>query len=317
MLECMKRRRLFIALAVILTVAIFVAAKLATRWRPVEVTRFDTSNWSTDSVEVSRNFVAVGDKKLDLHTGAQTDLDGQILGVGTWTWQRVTDSKIQGYLSLDDAAGHKRRYELPGIGGEWDVTPVGPIVRYTPNADRLEMISNGAYYRWKWQSRQLERTVKLEYSEDVALARDGETLIYPRESDIATLSTRTGKITRRVPLQGGEFFESVRLSPSGIYALYEAPDHFFTQHVVDARTGRALWDAKMDNNNRDAIFAPDETLLAVPQAQRKIWEIRALPGGHILRTIPFVPNLDAAAFSPDNSTLYSVAGGVLYRQRAR
>ena len=88
-------------------------------------------------------------------------------------------------------------------------------------------------------------------------------------------------------------------------------------NVHDAHSGRLLWQYQLEEHIRERAIAPDESVIALPFPAREQWEIRDLKSGEPLRTLPLVPALQSATFSPDARTLYSLAGGVLYRQRAR
>ena len=63
--------------------------------------------------------------------------------------------------------------------------------------------------------------------------------------------------------------------------------------------------------------APDDKQLAVPKTKRHCWEIHDSKTGVLLHTLPMISGVYTGAFSPDGATLYSVANGVLYKQRAR
>ena len=155
-----------------------------------------------------------------------------------------------------------------------------------------------------------------------ALARDGVRIIDAREDEIAELSIETGNVVKRVPILPKLTLASIpRVSPFGAYALYEdgpAKNSVARWRVVDVSNGRALWRlASSQLEIYSSVMSLDETIIAVPSLSRKIWQIRDARTGAIVRTLPLVPGAHNGAFSPDGSTLYSVAGGVLYRQRAR
>ncbi len=318
-------RRFLIALAVAAPLALLASAKVVTRWRPVALARFGANVSPNDGLRASERLVVVGDQKYDLKEGYTDALPNNFAGVGAWTWSWAPGYPPQ--LFLDDGVHPLRVYDLPVNISLREAGFAQPLVRFSPVTNRVEMLVRGRYFRWNAQSRQLERQLHFtfednEFVEDdpaIALTKDGETLVIAAPTLIREFSTRTGKLTRRVPLQGVEFFETIRLSPFGAYALYEVGGqrNDFAQDVVDARNGRALWRLEMDSNQTPAVFCPDESVIAVPLDKRRQWQIRDAKTGVMLRTLPLVPNTDAGAFSPDNATLYSVADGVLYRQRAR
>lgn len=321
----MNRRRFLIALAVVIPLAIFVAAKIAASWRPVMLMHFDSGPYDDLKIQASEQMVAVSDTQFNLQTEHKEKLHDRMSAVGAWTWNWVGGAKP--HLLLRDGTQAARSYPLPGVGDEEEWYQVEPLMRFSPATDRVELLFNGNYYRWQARSRRLQRHIQLAdvdsrlagFTRMIALTRDGETVVFAGTTAIREISTRTGRTLRRVPLRGVEFFETIRVSPFGRYALYETPGQktYFEQIVVDTRSGRALWKLKMGSNGTDAVFSPDQTVIAVPLAKSKLWEIRDLRTGQLLRTLPFVPNTQSGAFSPDGDTLYSVANGVLYRQRAR
>ena len=194
-------------------------------------------------------------------------------------------------------------------------------VRISPDKNRLEMLLVERYFRWNLKSHRLERDVSLRelgVSMTATIARDGESIVSPNFGLIKIASTKTGQSPRIVPLQGVRSFESMRVSPLGYYALYDAPGTIGPSrfNVVDVQTGRALWQFDLDSLRDYAEFSSDEKWLALPLTQRKIWQIRDTKTGKFLRTLPLVPGAHGGAFSPDGATLYSVANGILYRQRA-
>ena len=318
-------RRLIIALAVVVPLALFVCAKVVTRWRPVALAHFTANFYGFNNLRASERLVVIGDQKFDLKENYADTTPNDFTGVGAWTWSWTPGYPPQ--LFLDDGAQKLRVYDLPADISLREAADARPLVRFSPANNRVEMLVRGHYFRWNTQSRQLERQLHFTFDDSeflgdnpkTALSRDGETLILADPTLIREFSTRTGKLARRVPLQGVDFFEKIRLSPFGAYALYEIGGHKsdFEQNVVDARTGRALWQLKMDSNETDAALCPDESVIAVPLVKRQQWQIRDLKTGAILRTLPLVPGTNSGVFSPNGNTLYSVSNGILYRQRAR
>ncbi len=176
-----------------------------------------------------------------------------------------------------------------------------------------------------------------------SLSRDGEDIVHAGTKGISVLSTRSGQRVRYTPLEGIEFFQNIVLSPFGSHALYDGTKRMGGERhwrVVDTRDGRVKW--RLENpdnpgnwppqsnpfNAKNPAFTPDEKSVAFPFAELERWEIRDLATGAIERPLPLAKHdgkdnfaIDAyaqtGAFSPDGATLYSVAGGKLYRQRAR
>ena len=208
-------------------------------------------------------------------------------------------------------AGEKARLKARS-SADWNLSP---WVRVSPARDSVELFFNERYFRWQQNSRRLERafTVDVFTTFPPALTRDGHLLVAPTMREIVFFSTRSARPQQRVPLQAVKSYEYMRPSPFGTYTLYDAAGD---SKVVDSQTGRVLWQFG-DISLFSVAFSPDEKVMAVPRKERKLWELRDLRTGKILRTLPMKSGIESSgAFSPDNSTLYSVAGGVLYRQRA-
>ncbi len=151
---------------------------------------------------------------------------------------------------------------------------------------------------------------------EFALSRDGQTFLHAKETSFLQGDTTSGKTTRTTRLQNIRFHESLILSPYGRYAFYDQPGAPFRWGVVSTQTGKRLWGFSIP-----PIVSPlwavsdDETTIVVPAD--KEWQVRDLQNGAVLRRLPFVVGVRAASLSPDGATLYCVANGVLYRQRAR
>jgi len=338
----MNRHHFLIALAVVVPLAMFVAAKQITVWRPTKmgVLNGNIRRYMPVEIHAFDDYVTVGADsedftRFDLKTGAQNPLRGVRFSADDARYSYLALSD-RFELRLSDASGRAVSYrtsDAPAKPFTNAALSVPDVLRVSKNENRVELLSGGHYFRWNKSLRSLERDVVLRddnsqhftsYSNDFAskhwaLTRDSESAVYAGASAILFFSTRTGRVTNRVLLEGVEFFETIRVSPFGHYALYEAPGQksYFEQRVVNSFTGRSQWSLKMDSNQTDAAFSPDETQIAVPIAKRKIWEVRSLETGKITRTLPLVTGTQTGAFSPDGATLYSVANGVLYRQRAR
>ncbi len=186
------------------------------------------------------------------------------------------------------------------------------MISVSPADNHVDLVLSGRYFRWNKKSTELERNIVLppvrpDQSSYVALSRDGETLVHSVDSDIRTISTRTGRILKTLPTHGS----AIALSPFGNYAICR------TASVIDIHNGRESWRFEMEIVESYLVFSSDEKLVAIPVVNRKQWEIRDLKTGELLRTLPLLPGVTNGQFSPDNSMLYSVTNGVLYRQRAR
>ena len=332
----MKSRRFLIALAVIVPLMIFGATKMLADWRPVALGSVKQAGaMSVTKIEASERYVVVendfaaGDiiypksTLFDLETGKPRLLVAEgIADDGAWLWKLQTDQK-KPMLWLRDGDKPPVRYALNADAlhaRTYDVT----LFRVRPALNRVEMLVRQRYYRWNKTSRQLERTAKFSFSngENTALSRDGETLIDADSfsKKVYFGDARTGHLTRRVPVAGIEHNNSARVTPTGAYLLYRAGEQGWQNqhwHIADASNGRALWDFHQVFMTDYFVIARDEKEIALLIYARKLWEIRDLKTGVVLRTLPLVPGARTAAFSPDGATLYCVVGGVLYRQRAR
>ena len=330
----MKRSRIWLGLAALaVVVALFVVAKSAAKARPVKIGVLDASvqNYAEVDLRVSPAYVLAGADaaytRFDLRTGARLPLKNATFVAGD-EWLGFLEIGDHLNLQLRKAGEPTAIYRAPAPKtGKPNIVSVGErpdFVRVTPPDNRVEMIQNGVYYRWNLGSRALERgfNIKGNLGHAQAIARDGETVICAATDAIYRSATRSPHAPVRVAFQGVEVFKERQLSPFGSYAIYDdleksAP----VLRVIDTTNGRELWqvDWKFEaaTSRDNAVFSPDETLVALPFSQRKQWEIRQTKTGVIVRVLPLLPDVQAAAFAPDNSTLYSVAGGVLYRQRAR
>ena len=189
----------------------------------------------------------------------------------------------------------------------------------------VELFTSSAFCRWNIATRQLTARAPLALPPDEAtLSSDGQTIVVAQAHNIALISTRTGKVVRRVPLVGVEVDpSSIKLSPFGgraLYLLTSLPGSDRVLHrqvVVDTRTGRRVWSFDQEKWDDRLVFSPDDKFIALPLFKRKVWEIRDLATGQLAHMLPLLPGVTTGAFSPDGATLYSVSNGVLYRQRAR
>ena len=341
----MNRRRLIAAFAIAIMLAIFAVTKSVASWRPVRVGAlgFDLENFANPDVRVGKDYVVAGGRsayaRFDLQTGARKPLrHADFLIDDGWLGQLAVTDHVE--LQIRKNGGATTTYKAPthfiaSPGDVYEVEHDPDAVRVTPRSQRVEMVLDGAYYRWNQTSRVLERDVPLVEASDrvQALARDGETVVSPTIRGIFRNSTRPGQAPAKVALQGVEAYKERQVSPFGAYVIYYAfaakdGANALVLQVVDAQSGRGLWSSRwkfdevyiFNNANAifdDAVFSPDETRVALPLLDRNQWEIHDTKSGALLCTVPRLPGVQCAAFAPDNATLYSVAGGVLYRQRAR
>ena len=350
----MTRRRLLIALAVAVPLAIFIAANWATRWRPVKIGALPAMPrlGLPTTLRASNRYLIAGATSsdnytlFDLQTQTQRRIrnqtlleDGDLLlqlRASSRVGAAVAPGNVQLVMSGD---GPARVYVLRGFSmsgtlksGFSAETMSRSTVRVSPDLDRVELVFSDTYYRWSQTSRAPQRKAYLiDFSpingfveESVAaIARDGESVVSLNSRAIEWRSTRDGRVLKSIALRGfrasNQTSEQIGISNFGALALYNLPVGGINStrwEVRDAQNGRVKWKFKLPFLNNRAVFSPDEKWLALP-SDGLHWDIRDAQTGVLARQLPRLPNVSGAAFAPDNSTLYSVANGVLYRQRAR
>ena len=331
----MKHRRFLVALAVVVPLAAFIAAKVVASWRPVVLGNVSqrgahSAHLMGDSeryvwVENYHSEGDVGYSKrtlFDLETGNArllADSEG-IADDGAWLWELQTDQE-KPLLWLREGDEPPVSYALNADALHTTRRDVA-LFRVFPALNRVEMLLGRRIYRWNKSSRQLERTSKIAFSNgnDTALSRDGETIVHADVKSINLGVARTGQLSRRVPFRGFKWSYEKRVSPFGSWILSDVNDSKWPVthwRVVNASTGRSSWNFYQKDWAENPVFSPDEIAIALPVFARKLWEIRDLQTGALARTLPMITGAQRGVFSPDGETLYSVANGVLYRQRAR
>ena len=335
----MNRRVFLVALAVV-PVAALIPLKIAASWRPVKVALIDppdpkgsrlggpTISFSTHASAREIVFPTLDIEKpklFDLKTGQVRTLkeEGVIAG-GNGFW-RLEGGKAPRLIVRQNEMD-ERIYLLPSEDAdEIKAMPAGlyrDSANVTANATRVEFATGAHYYRWNTDSRELERDTDCDMESELgnqAISRDGESLINAGLRQISALSTQSGEWTRhdKVPHAGAD---GAYISAFGAYCVYEPVTNSQNQvwSVLDTATARDLWNFTLDNWDGDAVtFSPDEKYLIIGRSDRRIWEFRDVKTGAIVKTLPMVPDATSAVFSPDCATLYSIANGVLYKQRAR
>ena len=336
----MNRRRFLIALAVAVPIALFIPAKIAASWRPIKVAVIEPPNSNgshpfgpTISFRVHASareitFPTIKDDEtksmlFDFETQKVRALKSEGVVAGSNGLWRLEKGKTP-RLVVRQSAMSERSYPLPAADAN-EINAM-PADLYQESADvaandtRVEMAVGAHYYRWNTRSRVLERNTNCDMEdslENQAITRDGASLVNAGLSKISALSTQTGEFTRhnKVPITGAE---GAHISEFGSYALYEPPlSNAMTFHVIETANARELWQFKTNNMDDPIVASPDEKYLAIGRNNSKLWEIHDAKTGAIVRTLPMVEAVNSGAFSPDGATLYSVVGGVLYRQRAR
>ena len=326
----MNRRRFLFALAVTVPLALFGAAKIAASWRPVKLGALpfvgDASQnpfamASSGAVVTGDNFRTAWFDLPPRQARARQSNEG-LTKDGATIW-KVTGAPPQLQLLQDEG---RVAYPLPDALGR-QVQSVGPgFTQVAQSEGRVELLFGDRYCRWNAGSRVLERDVRWGGASlwaNAAATRDGASIVAIGGGRITFFSTRDGRATRRIPVAvaATETYQPTQVSSYGSYAIYEtvkpgAPVR--RADVLNSMTGRRGWSFQKTNGTGDAtVMSPDENMLAQANSARKRWEIYDLKSGALLLTLPQVPGTRIAAFSPDGDTLYSVANGVLYRQRAR
>ncbi len=327
----MNRRHFLVALAVSVPIALFIPAKIAASWRPVALGRITSAANSGTPIVVGPDVVLISDAisestTFDLAQGKRTSR--KIQGVckdGVATWSRTFGPNPQLIISRDGAT---HAYDLSRDLAE-RLGQSSSYAKVLDAPDRVELLYEDRYFRWKPGVAAIEREVqckKMDFEQaDAAVTRDGKSVVDVRNEGyhgkVAWFSTKDGSRSRYFKTQTSARYGADYLSNFGTYAIYtkRVPVSEITQkwEVVDTGSGRLLWSCPCPSGTEFLAISPDETRIAISRLAARKWEIRALRTGQILRTLPLVPQAQDAAFSPDNATLYSVAKGVIYRQRAR
>ena len=342
----MNRRHLFIALAVIVSVAAFIPAKIAASWRPVRVgtllgvgTGPPTLCVAERAIVACRYFDAC--TRFDLVAGTHRNFKRQTIARGgSWTAQlRINKVRKLELVLIDDKA-RAHAYSIAGFTvSTFEASYEARVLdrqtlRVLPDLNRVELILESGYYRWNFTSRELERSIGLEelsqnfksgFREEkiAAITRDGTRVVTLDSKGIEWRSTLSSHVTQRFTFTNyrpsNQTSEQIQVSNYGALALYNVyigGGNSAQWEVRNTSNGRVLWKITLASSTNRAVFSDDEKWLALPINDLK-WHICDAQTGALVRTLPRVPNVDGAAFSPDGNTLYSVANGVLYKQRAR
>ena len=330
----MNRRRLFIALALTVPLVIFVVAKMTASWRPVKVAVWKTprgANVAASVLDVSERYVSGNGLLLDLKTGSKQATHTFLVGPNAWTWQWLPAPLIKNRLVLKNA-GQEVVFRLPSpliAVNDWLQVRVFPQLNsvealYTQGFTKWDKPYRLVFCRWDLDSLHLQQTRTFSEAKRglYAIGHDGQTIIRTESAppkSLSVISTQSGQTLRRVvwPHLGPNAIMSGR-SPTRFFVVADMINMASsTFRVMDASTGRELYQFRQSGLNAPQFFSPDEKLLCLAIAEHDRWEIRDAQTGQIIRTLPLAPKTQSGAFSPDGATLYSVANGVLYRQRAR
>lgn len=195
-------------------------------------------------------------------------------------------------------------------------------LRILPDQNRVVAMNYSELVEWKFREGTLKRRFHLSGLEDnvssglLVLSHDAKRFVSTNERCFLTGDTATGKILSRTPARGEGFFDGVELSPHGRYGMFNRRIEPTKHEIVETATGKILWELNGPSSGFGLrAMSDDETTLIV--AAGKEWQVRSFATGEVLRRLPLVPGGTLAALSPDGATLYSVANGILYRQRAR
>ncbi len=193
----------------------------------------------------------------------------------------------------------------------------GPQVHISPEQNRVVLLSGKTIVEWDYQTGKLkhQREIKsIAQSTRSALSSDGRSFVLAVSKGFQIGDVATG-VTRKVSFQGVSFPQSAELSPHGKYGVLDQKSAKRFK-VVESATGKPLWGFSAPTGAPDGwTISDDEKTIFVRQSRN--WQVHDLKSGELLRELPLVPNVCACTPSSDGATLYSVANGVLYRQRAR
>lgn len=211
-------------------------------------------------------------------------------------------------------------YPIPRLSKRDDISDDGGLsvsaFVVAPERNCVQLLLGSRYYQWNLQSHQLEREfqVPIIYEAFCAFSRDGKTLVQAGRFATATFSTRTGRTLSYLPKSPNPKPPRISTTAISAYSSYIISNNF---GVAQTRTGHVLWQFDPMLISATPVFSPDETLTALRLSEKGRWEIRDTKTGHLIRTLSLMSGVSDGAFSPDNFTFYSVADGIIYRQRVR
>lgn len=338
----MKSQRFWVALFVALPLAFAAwALKISfdknagkSAFEPVAVGSFyleqESEPWP-DAIEAGRDFVVSKHVSFDLKSGRAgiwkrgglvVTADSPLQS-GTLTWEFVEDLRVKPHIVVREGT-RATAYDLPD-SYEFDMaqTPDAEAHVYA-RAGSVAMLTDRHFTRWKQNRRAPEKVMQFskEGEASAELTRDWKSIVVVDFDAISTFSTKDGQRLRRLKSPAAPQSEWVECAPGGSYALFDDASKSVAGQkwhwdVFDARTGRAVWNFKIESAPAWIAWNPQMTRVALPLPSRGVWEIYRFPQGQLERAIPLAPGAKRGAFSPDGNTFYSVAGGKLYRQRAR
>ena len=239
--------------------------------------------------------------------------------------------KHSGYVEIEIGGKTKKfSFESPDFEFELLGDEQSVLFRVFPAQNRAVLLCLNRVYSWNLQTTRLEKNIQFEEPRRVdprtVLSRDARTFIH-YVGGLRIGDVRSGKTQKWVVFPNSKLSESLYLSPYGRTILFENTKSSQIQ-VVDATNGKSLWkfanplsgashsfNTVNSNQIRDWAISGDEETIFVHRDD--VWEVRDLKTGMVRSSLPWISGTTAVVASPEGGTLYSVARGVLYRQRAR
>ncbi len=325
-------------------IGVFAGREMAS-WRPVEVARFAvkgavaqpsaSDHAVAQRIAVQPAFNNTFCALFDTRTGKVQNFNfkgSQPLGIQNGFFWHQQDGMRSDVPFLLKVLGENKEeksftYRFPSF-----VEVSNQSLRILPEQNRVILLDWKGIYTWNFADQRFQGGVEIGGgveggSEMVrgspsALSRDGRTFVFV-DTQMAnrvifqTGDTSTGKITKKTLQSGSLISEYVALSPYGRCALINQPTNKNSCQVVETAIGKSLWSFILLPLNSWTI-SDDEKTIFIHQGQS--WQVRDLQTGALSRVLPSAPDAPLSplpALSPDGRALYSVANGVLYRQRAR
>ena len=311
----MKRRFVLVGFCITVPLLLGAWAKEAASWRPTVVARLnETGVYELEAFPQGVAFTA-----SERHYGWVDLRSGNFRYDSNRTPRRLGKSNSFSWTLWLGSSAKLRRLEVVGNDGHKHIFYGSSLeearrkevtVRVLPQQNKVMLLEPFRLLQWNWATGKLEHTTSVESPGEQTLSRDGRTVIEPE----STSDTSSGKTIKNHPtaVQRAEYRY---LSPYGLYSLYDHMDN--RMKVVQTTTGKALWGFHLNDvyNPSQWLFSDDENTVTVQSGSQ--WCVYRASNGALLRRLPCVPNTRLSCLSPDGSTLYSVAGDVLYKQRTR
>ena len=330
-------QRLWIVVALVLPLLFGGWAVISSRsvrgfgpeWQPQKLVSFyqETESVNPEIVlHASRDWVCSDHYAFDLKTRQSSyNLYGNIADDENATWDLSEDG--EGALHLNVTRdGKTSRYDVPASLEQTLRAAMKDqaSVRFYAWDNTVALLTNAQLYRWKRNRPTLQKALKISATGKGSGVVDvkSQTVIYADINDVKHLSALDGHLIKRVVPAMSDDAQWLMLSASGRYVSYGVPDEgAASRHlrwtIFDASSGRAVWEFEAQDEGTPSFFALADKFFFLAVPPRQIWEVRDGSTGQIIRTLPLVSGTRGGVLSPDGNTLYSLSGGVLYRQRAR